>query len=227
MTVRFDAPAEAPKAEAWSPYTPTVAAALPKLPPGNPFVFAHYPTRWYVDAESGEILPDLVSISLQTGVNGTGKEVPGGGGDPIGALNSAQRRGATLLVEERQRTIEQSIGGPLYRRVQTTGGYVWLDHATEAIPGTNQLRADDARRLTMLRAIRDVLAPPAPHVLEAMLERIERDHAEASKDADRNPLAARQADRLAAEADIVRAALAPPEPAPTTRSRRKAATDKD
>jgi len=227
MTVRFDAPTEAPKAEGWSPFTPSVAAALPKLPPGNPYVYAHYPTRWLVDSESGEILPDLVSISLQPGVNGAGKEVPGGGGDPIGALNGAQRRGATLLVEDRLRSVEAALGAPLYRQECTTGGYVWLDHATEAIPGTNQTRADDGRRLAMLLAIREVLAPPAPHVLDAMLERIERDHAEAAQDADRNPLAARQAARLQAEADIVRAALAPPEPAPTTRSRRKAAPDKD
>lgn len=222
MTVRFGQPdAQPAQREAWTPHTPTASAALPTIAPGNPFLFAHYSNRWTVDAEAGEILPDLVQLSLQPGVGGVGKEVRGGGGDPSGSILSATRRGATVIVDDLEHRVSSALGGPLIARVPVRGGHVWLDYATDAIPGTPHVSTDSARRLDMLRAVRDVLQPPAPHVLEAMIETRERDHAAASMEADRNPIRARERDRIAAELDILRAALAPEEAPPSNRRPRR------
>ncbi len=216
---RLDQPSAPTEREAWKPHTPKAEARLSTLPPGHPFAFIHYPKRWTVDAEAGEILPELVEVSLQPGACNTGKEVRGGGGDSTGAMMSVIRRGATPIIDDLQDRISARLGGPLIARVPVRGGHVWLDYATDALAGTNRLRTNADRRLAMLLAVKAELPPPADHVLETLLEGRERDHAAASMDADRNPLKARERDRLQAEIDILRAALAPVE-APKTRKPR-------
>ena len=206
----------------WSPHVGSAAAAaLPTIPPEAPWLYAHYPMRWFVDAETGEVLPDLVQISGEPGVGGTGKEVPGGGGDMSGAILDAQRRGATVFHD----TVLSGLGHYI-RPVATRGGRVFLDLATAAIPGTAIRKIDAEKRRAMLRAFAELVPPPGEHVLDALLERAERDHAAASRDADRDPLQRRAADRHARAIEALRAALSP-EPAPPppkTRARRKTPT---
>lgn len=187
----------------WQPHVPAARAQLPKIPAGSPWLYAHYPHRWMI--EQGEIVPDLTTVSLEPGANNAGKEVPGGGGLPDGAILAMQRRGAKVFID----TMLPALGASYVKRVRTEGGHVWLDYAADAIPGTAQVRIDPERRIAVLRALRDQVAPPAPHVIEAIIERTERDHAAAFAEADRNPLQAREAERLAAELKIWRAALEP------------------
>ena len=221
-TVRFDAPAQ-PEAQGWTPATATAAGGGPDLPPGNPYLLAHHPARWAVVGD--EVLPELIQISGQPGVSHTGREVRGGGGDMSGAILAAGRRGLVVIEGEREQAVSSALGSPLYRRIEVRGGAAYLDHGSVHVPGTRTVGQDPERYVAMLRAIRDVLPPPMPHVLEAVLERVERDHAAASIAADRDPLAARRRDELADHIDVLRAALDPePAPAPKTRKpRRKAA----
>jgi hypothetical protein len=214
---------EQPQAEqqGWRPYTATQAQALPTIPAGHPWLYAHYPSRWYVDVEAGEILPDFVQVSGQSGVGGTGREVPGGGGDMSGSILQMGNRGAKVFTD----TMVPGFGCYI-RPVPTRGGVVYLDACCDAIPGTAQLRIDAKRRLDMLRKMREQLDPPGVHVIEAQIERATRDHAAAYADADRNPIAKRAAERYAREIEIWQAALEPAaDPIPTTTRGRKAAAE--
>jgi hypothetical protein len=223
---RVDQSPEPDAPVAWSPYGTTRSdASLPTVAPGYPWLYAHYPQNWAVDLESGEILPDLTIVPGMPGVADTGREVPGGlgGGDMSGAVLSMSKRGAKVF--DRPNAIP-GLDAPYVRPVKVRGGYAFLDYACEAIASSPAVRIDPAKRLQMLRAFRALVDPIAPHVIEAQIERAERDHANATMKAD-NPLHAREAARYAREIEIWRAALEGPvsDPTPTTRRRKAAAED--
>ena len=209
--VRFDQPTEAPPArQGFAPRQPRAAVALPRLPTGYPWLYAHYPSRWRV--EGGELVPDLIQVSLQPGVSGTGREDGTGGGMADGAILDMQRRGAVVFTDP---TLGGALDGESYvARVQTRGGYTWIDYAAEPLANSAKLKIDPARRLRLLRALRDLVEPPEPHIIEAAMDRLERDHAAAYRDADRNPIKQREVARLSAELDVWRAALEQGTPAP-------------
>lgn len=225
--VRFQPAADAePSRQGYQPRQPAAAVELPRLQPGHPWLYAHHPSRWRV--EGRELVPDLVHVSLQPGVSGTGREDGTGGGIPDGALLEMQRRGAVVFFDTQ---LGGALDGESYvARVRTRGGYAWVDYAAEPIANSPQVRIDEDKRLRLLRAVRDMVPAPEPHILEAGLDRCERDHAAAYADADRNPIKQREADRLAAELEVWRAALEQGTPTPTyqtntrKRSRAKSAT---
>lgn len=208
---RLDGNPEPTAADGWSPNLGGAEQInLPRIPPGPPWLYAHHPNRWTVDEEAGEVLPDLTTLSGEPGVNNTGKEVKGGGGDLSGAILKAQQRGFTVFTS----TAIPGVGASYIRPVTTRGGVCYLPYPAEAIAGTAVIRVDADRNREMLKAFKAAykLVPPV-HVLEAMLERLKVQHARASVTADRDPLKAELAEQYAARIKVLKDTLNPPKPA--------------
>lgn len=216
-TVRFDGVNSKTAERGFSLPAPAAAVNLPRLEPCAPWLYGHYATCWVV--LGNELVPDLHKISLQPGVNDAGQEYDDtGAGVPNGAVNAAQRRGAHVFTDT---TLSGELDEPYLRRVRARKGYVWLEHCAEPLAGSMQVKIDDAKRLHMLRTMRDMVQPPEPHIIEAAIDRCERDHAAAFADADRNPIQKRAADRLAAELEVWRAALEQGTPTPKLPTKNK------
>ena len=200
---------------------------LPRIPPGIPWYFATYAHRWVADVEIGEIVPDLITVSATPGVCDVGAELRTPGSYGMGSMGMAWAR----MAERGLRPVdpdeyERRAGAPYIYPVDVPGGKAWLDASQRAIPGSEITTVDPEARRLMLLTIRDMVPPPEPHVLEAMRARLERDHAAAYADADRDPRAARRRDHIAQQIAMIDAALAlEAEPSPPTARRRKTAEE--
>ena len=186
-------------------------AAVSQLPRGWPWLYAYHPQRWQV--QHGRIVPDLLVLSLEPGVGDTGPQYQdpttrllAPAGDPRPAIMSATRRGMIVLDPGDPRVGDYAIEHPC------RDGRVWLDRHARPIPGTAEVQIDTAASAEWRARVAAAMGwEPASHVLEAMLDRAERDHAAHVVHAG-HPLHQREAARLAAEIETIRAALAPPAP---------------
>jgi hypothetical protein len=181
------------------------AAALPTIEPNAPWYYAHFAERWQVI--DGKVVPDLTTVVLEGGVNRAGPT-----GDPREVALALP--GAVTIPT---RCIEEV--GSYVRRTQVAKGWHYHDASARLIPGSPRLVVDRAAwgRFLALLVERGIVQPPAPYVAEDYIERIQRDHAAAAREADRDPQAKARAAALLAEIEAWRAVLAPPaEPTKTT-----------
>lgn len=211
-----------PAAE-WSPVQAQAAQQLPAMPPMAPWMYAISDQRWRVDGD--EIVPDLITVSLEPGVNHTGPEVKGGmgQGEISGTELACAKRGLRLL-NPGEPAAQAAFGGSYIVGHPVAGGRVFLDRYVRPIAGSARTILDAEGRRGALVRLRDALGlTPPEYVLEDMLERLLQDHgAAASRKED--PRQAALAAEYQRQIDVIRQALSPAAP-PTPKRGRKVTED--
>lgn len=205
--------AEAAAPDAAAEYDPMgqvqQAAALPTIEPNAPWYYVHFADRWQVI--DGKVVPDLTTVVLEGGVNRAGPT-----GDPREIALALP--GATTIPTK---CVEEV--GSYVRRTQVTKGWHYHDASARLIPGSARVVIDRAAWAKFLGLLvdRGIVRTPEPYVAEDYIERIQRDHAAAAREADRDPQARARAAALLAEIEAWRAVLAPPaaEQKPTAKAR--------
>ena len=188
------------------------------MPPMAPWLYAYSQQRWRVDGD--EIVPDLITFSLEPGVNHPGPEVKGGmgQGEMSGTELACARRGLKLL-QPGDPAVQAAFNGSYIVGHPVPGGRVFLDRYGRPIPGSARTVLDTEGRRNALVRLRDAMGwSPPEYVLEDMRERLLQDHgAAASRKED--PRQAALAAEYQRQIDIVSQALSPAPP-PSKRSRK-------
>ena len=171
-------------------YTPGRAKQpkdLAKLPPGNPWQYAHHPDCWAVF--DGELMPLLNQVAIAPGVNHIGSDL-----DLSELYMRFEAKGWTFIPYD----FGSEDGDSDLRRVDVLGGHAYLPRFVHAVPGTSKTIRD-------ADAWHDFL--PMTYALEELSGKLERTIADVSANADRNPSAAKQRDRMAADLEVVEAEI--------------------
>ena len=180
-------------------YTPGRAKQpkdLAKLPPGNPWQYAHHPDCWAVF--DGELMPVLNQVAIAPGVNHIGSDL-----DLSELYMRFEAKGWTFIPYD----FGSEDGDSYLRRIDVIGGHAYLPRFVHAVPGTRKTITDSEAGHDFLREVKASLAPPMSYALEELSGTLGRTLADVSANADRNPKAAKQRDRIAADLEVVEAEI--------------------
>ena len=146
----------------------------------------------------GELMPLLNQVAIAPGVNHIGSDL-----DLSELYMRFEAKGWTFIPYD----FGSDDGDSYLSRVDVLGGYAYLPRFVHAVPGTSKTITDSEAWYEFLRDVRDTLDPPMSYALQELSGTIERTLADVSANADRNPSAARQRDRLASDLAVVEAEI--------------------
>tara|TARA_Y100001973_G_scaffold40363_2_gene60378 strand:+ start:2030 stop:2656 length:627 start_codon:yes stop_codon:yes gene_type:complete len=179
--------------ESFKPQQRVAPQALPKLPPSDPWQFAHHPEAWEV--RSGDLVPRVNMISMRPGVN----HVPRDGN--LDELYMRYEAAGFVFIP-------YDVGTPkgvesYLQKVPVAGGHAYVSCFVRLVPGSSKVMPDKAGYLRFLKAVKKQVAPPAAYVLDALKGKLEKRQTDLSMVADRVPMAAKQLKQVNADLKIV------------------------